>query len=608
MGGAGESEVDCGTFDTVKIRTKLFFALVLVVAGGTAGTLVLAERQFQSWVRTQVLDSFERDIDRLLESRQERLAEVRELATELAKHDVVARAIATEGSEVSEEDREAMQLAYTQSIRSTREDRGPASGREGAENGGKRPPLELPLMGVVSRNGDRVFLSRRRGRLAASWKDADEHFTGTEGEAIQVVGYGLMDDRAPGVSRVKEVVATPVKLDGEWAGWFFLGRDAGSREERVLAKYGARESWTGLWVDGEWFADGVEPGLSAMIEQRLDDALIASTEPVVFRWEDEPYLLLARELNPESPLGRGAQVAVFSLARLDDAVEHLRWGVAVLGGATLALTIVVAWWLSRRFSGPILRLVEATQKVREGNLDWKVPVTGTDEFATLAADFNRMTEDLSLKDKYHDLLGKTSDPVVARRLTEGSMALGGELRQAAVVFCDIRGFTAMTDGMAPSDVIQMLNHHMTAMTRVIHAHGGVVDKFVGDLVMGVFGAPVAREDDVARAAACATEMVRVRAELNAAMAEPVEIGVGLAAGEIVSGLMGSEDRLNYTVLGDRVNLAARLCALADSGEVLVDEQTARLLGDSVAKEPRGTMEVRGFRTAVGIWSLVAEAD
>ena len=605
---AGGSKVDCRTFDTVKIRTKLFLALVLVVAGGTAGTLVLAERQFQSWVRTQVLESFERDIGRLLESRQERLAEVREVAMKLAKHDVVARTIKSERSQVSEEDREVMQLAYTQAIRPMRGLRGQTAGREGSEGQAERPPLELPLMGVVGLDGDRVFLSRKRGRLAASWKDAGEHFAATEGEALQVVGYGLVDGRDPGEGRVKEVVVTPVEVDGEWAGWFFLGRDAGSREERVLAKFGARESWTGLWVDGEWFAEGVDPSLSSMIEKRLDGRLIESTDPVVFRWQDEPYLLLARELNPESPLGRGAQVAVFSLARLDDAVEHLRWGVALLGVATLLLTILVAWWLSRRFSGPILRLVEATQKVREGRLDWKVPVTGTDEFATLATNFNRMTEDLSLKEKYHDLLGKTSDPVVARRLTEGSMSLGGELRHAAVVFCDIRGFTAMTDGMAPSDVIHMLNHHMTAMTRVIHAHGGVVDKFVGDLVMGVFGAPVSREDDVARAAACATGMIRARAELNGAMGEPVEIGVGLAAGEIVSGLMGSEDRLNYTVLGDRVNLAARLCSLAGSGEVLVDEQTAELLGEDVAKEPRGTMEVRGFRSAVGIWSLVVEAD
>jgi class 3 adenylate cyclase len=364
-----------------------------------------------------------------------------------------------------------------------------------------------------------------------------------------------------------------------------------------------RDSWTGIWVDGEWFAEGVSPELDHVVEALVTDELISASAPRIFEWQGDRFLLLARELNPGSPLGRGVQVAVFSLARLDDAVGKLRWGVAMLGGASLLISVVVAWTMARRFSDPILRLVEATNKVREGDLSWKVAVRGKDEFATLAGDFNRMTEDLSLKERYRDLLGKTSDPSVADRLMEGSIQLGGEIRQAAVVFCDIRGFTAMTDGMAPGEVIDMLNDHMTAMTRVIHEHGGVVDKFVGDLVMAVFGAPISRDDDTDRSAACATAMIRTRAEMNAATGHPVEIGIGLAAGEIVAGLMGSEDRLNYTVLGDRVNLASRLCSLAGAGEVLVDGETAALLPPRFRAQARGTVEVRGFRDPVEIRAL-----
>jgi len=607
----------------LKIRWKLFLVLVLVVAGGTVGTLLLAERQFQTWVRSQVLESFQRDVDRLLDSRRDRLADAGILAKQLAGHEVVQRAVVSGGGEVSVASRAEIQNAYAAGLREMRREgngegagrrEGEASERRQGAGGARNPraeeaaraPVDLPLMGVVNSAGDRIFISQRRGRLAASWKDAEGYFQSDEAAGTQVVGYGLLDDRTPGTARVKEVVVTPVRVDGKWEGWFFLGRDAGSRDEKVLAKYGARDSWTGLWVDGEWFAEGetpVEPGLGEYVQGMLDEESIQSREPRLLEWGDERFLLLARELNPKSPLGKGAQVALFSLDRLDTAVTKLRWGVGVLGGVALILAVLVALWMSSRFSGPILRLVEATKKVREGELDWKVPVKGKDEFATLAVGFNRMTEDLSLKEKYRDLLSKTSDPVVAHRLTEGSLELGGELRQAAVVFCDIRGFTAMTDGMAPADVIHMLNDHMTAMTQVIYSHGGVVDKFVGDLVMGVFGAPVERLDDVPRAAACAADMVRVRAELNAEMAEPVEIGVGLAAGEIVSGLMGSEDRLNYTVLGDRVNLAARLCSLAETGEVLVDGITAEHLGEGFCLAPRGSMEVRGFRSSVAVYSL-----
>ena len=602
----------------MKIRWKLFVALVLVVAGGTAGTLFVAERQFQSWVRAQVLEAFQRDVEGLLDARQERLSEVGALSRKLAGHEVVQRVVTGRRSEVSTAERADVQLAYAAGLREMRREDDDVGGRQQRDlprlrdqRGVDAPRIaaELPLMGVVNLAGDRVFISKRRGRLASSWKEAEGYFRSDESEGEQVVGYGLLDERTPGASRVKEVVVTPVKVDGEWAGWFFLGRDAGSRDERILAKYGARDSWTGLWVDGEWFAEGeteVDPGLSQQVEALLGGGAISSAEPKLIEEKGVPYLLLVRELNPKSPLGKGYQVALFSLERLDEAVTRLRWGVALLGAVALMLAVVIALWLSSRFSGPILRLVEATEKVREGDLNWKVPVKGKDEFATLATGFNRMTEELSLKERYRDLLSKTSDPVVARRLTEGSLELGGEVRQAAVVFCDIRGFTAMTDGMAPAEVISMLNDHMTAMTRVIHEHGGVVDKFVGDLVMAVFGAPVGRPDDVVRAARCAIEMVRVRRSMNEELKVPVEIGIGLASGEIVSGLMGSQDRLNYTVLGDRVNLAARLCSLAAVGEVLVDGSTVEQLPEALRGRRHGGVEVRGFRSAVEIWSLAID--
>ena len=111
----------------------------------------------------------------------------------------------------------------------------------------------------------------------------------------------------------------------------------------------------------------------------------------------------------------GAQVAVFGLSRLDSAVEELRWRVGALGAFSLLVSIFVAWALSRRFSDPILRLVEATKKVREGDLGWQVAVRGKDELAELAGDFNRMTQDLSLKEKYR--IRDMNTPIIRMRLT-----------------------------------------------------------------------------------------------------------------------------------------------------------------------------------------------
>ena len=599
----------------MKIRWKLFVAFVLVVSGGTLGTLLVAEYEFREWVRAQVKESFERHVEQILAAREDRLAEVRAQSKRLSEHEVVHRVLAGSAERVQGPDLAALRLAYATERLVERPgmagDRDRS--RDGRRIGDEGLGMPLPLMGVLTRDRRTVLFSnhrlrldhQRRSRASASWSRPHDELEQLQGSRSQVVGYGLLDEALFG-DRVKEVVVTPVDIDGEWAGWFFLGRDARTQEERVLSRLGVMNSWTGVWVDGEWFAAGVKEGLKETVQSLVTPALLAKEEPEVFKWNDGRYLLVARVLNPGSPLGQGAQIAVFDLSRLDDAVEELRWAVVLLGLTVVLISIVVALALSRRFSTPILRLVEATRKVREGDLGWQVPVKGKDEFAVLADDFNRMTRDLSLKEKYRDLLGKTSDPSVAERLVEGSLELGGELRHATVVFCDIRGFTTMTDGMAPAAVIAMLNDHMTAMTRVIHEHGGVVDKFVGDMVMAVFGAPVARADDTVRAARCAIAMVRVRNEMNNTMDVPVEIGLGLATGEIVSGLMGSEDRLNYTVLGDRVNLAARLCSLAGEGEILVDGHTMEVLPEELRGKPHGSVEVRGFRAEVEIWSLATE--
>jgi class 3 adenylate cyclase len=266
----------------------------------------------------------------------------------------------------------------------------------------------------------------------------------------------------------------------------------------------------------------------------------------------------------------------------------------------------MAMILARRFSRPIDALVEGTRRVREGDFESTVHVASKDEFGMLASSFNGMIRDLGLKEKYHDLLGKTSDPGLVQSLLDGKIELGGDLHHAAVLFCDIRGFTAMTDGMNPSDVIRLLNDHMMAMTRVIHEHGGVVDKFVGDLVMAVFGLPLGREDDLQRALDCAVAMQIEREHLNRSGSPAIETGIGIAWGEVVAGMMGSPERMNYTVLGERVNLAARLCSAAGAGEVVTDRATVEAAGTPSRFERRNEQPMKGFKVPVEVWTVKAQ--
>ncbi len=185
--------------------------------------------------------------------------------------------------------------------------------------------------------------------------------------------------------------------------------------------------------------------------------------------------------------------------------------------------------------------------------------------------------------------------------------LGGELREATVLFCDIRGFTTLTEGMDPAEVIELLNEHMTALTAVVHARHGVVDKFVGDALIALFGVPRSAGDDARNAVVAARQMIAERRRLNAEGHRRIEIGIGIASGTVVAGCMGSADRLNYTVLGERVNLASRLSGRAAGMEVLIDDQTRRRLAHGVVVEALPPLQLKGFSAPVAAYRLTEAA-
>jgi class 3 adenylate cyclase len=197
-----------------------------------------------------------------------------------------------------------------------------------------------------------------------------------------------------------------------------------------------------------------------------------------------------------------------------------------------------------------------------------------------------------------------ADKDVAAQLMSGEVNLGGEVRQVSILFCDIRDFTPLTEQMPPSEVIQLLNEHMTVLTRVVYEYQGVVDKFVGDLIMAVFGAPSSYGNDVANAARCALRMMEERQKLNVSSRHQVQIGIGIASGQVLAGCMGSKDRLNYTVLGKRVNLASRLCGKAAPGQIIMDETTHESLKDVFRTNAISALDLKGFAGGVNAYELI----
>ena len=283
----------------------------------------------------------------------------------------------------------------------------------------------------------------------------------------------------------------------------------------------------------------------------------------------------------------------------------LRWKLLLAGAAAVPLSLIAAGLLSSGLAAPVKELVAATRRIAGGDYLTPTRVTASKELGQLATAFNDMSKGLVLKETYRSLLDVVSDPSVAETLLQSGLELGGEDREVSMIFCDICGFTKLSESRAPREVIAILNDHFTPLTQVITKHGGVVLHFVGDLVIGLFGAPADMEDHPLRAAACALEMIGERARLNEGSAFPIEMGIGLASGHVVAGRMGSRDRLIYSVIGARVNLASRLCSHATARQVIVDHETLAQIGPRAKTRPLGEVNFKNLSTPVTTYELLA---
>jgi adenylate cyclase len=189
---------------------------------------------------------------------------------------------------------------------------------------------------------------------------------------------------------------------------------------------------------------------------------------------------------------------------------------------------------------------------------------------------------------------------------------GGEKRTVAVLFGDIRGFTALAEEMRPDDLARLLSSYYRVMVEIVFRHGGTLDKFIGDAVMAQWGAPIATPTDADSALEAARELARGLEELNARLRAEhggapcpiLEMGFGLNYGEAFAGYVGAERRLEYTVIGDTVNTASRLCAEANAGEILITGEMRAALVKKPPMTERGTMELRGKSQPTAVYCVL----
>jgi len=277
--------------------------------------------------------------------------------------------------------------------------------------------------------------------------------------------------------------------------------------------------------------------------------------------------------------------------------------IAVGVATTLALELTVL--LSRSILRPITDLREATEAVLEGNFDVSVPVTTGDETGELAASFNAMVLGLAERERIREAFGTYLDRDVAEYILSDSFDKGGRELDVSILFTDVRGFTGFAAGSDAKDVVAALNRLFEVVVPIIADHGGHVDKFEGDGLLAVFGAPRPHPDHAVRAVRAAIEINRRVNEL--AEAGALRVGVGVNTGRVVAGSIGGAGRLNFSVIGDAVNVAARVEGMTREIDrpVLLTEATAAALGRSLELLPQGAFELRGVAEPVELLAPAA---
>jgi class 3 adenylate cyclase len=284
--------------------------------------------------------------------------------------------------------------------------------------------------------------------------------------------------------------------------------------------------------------------------------------------------------------------------------DAARLGIGVISGFAVLLVVgyPVIGLLSDSVVAPITALEEATGRVARGDFDVRVPVTSTDESGRLSRSFNDMVAGLAEREKLRETFGAYVDPEIAEHILKEGTNLGGEQVEVTVMFLDVRDFTGFAERSDAEDVVAALNRLWECVVPIVHDHQGHVDKFVGDGLLAVFGAPRRREDHADQAVRAALRIVEgVRRDLD----EELEIGVGLNSGSVVAGNVGGAGRLEFSVIGDAVNVAARVeAATRETGDaILITDATRSLLSEDVELEPRGDIPLKGKSEPVPLYGL-----
>lgn len=311
----------------------------------------------------------------------------------------------------------------------------------------------------------------------------------------------------------------------------------------------------------------------------------------------------------------GHALISLSVASIHASFERTAQVLLLATLAMMVLGVLIAAWMSRRIAKPVEELVHASDKLASGNYDVQIETRRRDELGKLSAAFNRMARSLREKSQMEGVLSRfVADDVAQAMLSDlDKVDVGCTSVDASVLFVDIVGFTELSENSSSEEIVELLNEYFAYFTVCGRLFFGTVDKFIGDCAMLIFGAPKKNPDHRFNAIACASVMLRLLEQINVVRRErgqrEVQVRIGVNSGEMMAGIVGGSQRMEYTVVGDTVNIASRLSRIAEPGEMVVGEAVSRdpSLRDRVSFTAGEEVAVRGRKGSVRTYKVAAIA-
>lgn len=356
----------------------------------------------------------------------------------------------------------------------------------------------------------------------------------------------------------------------------------------------------------EVIASTLPPDWQAILAEQLGVNSAGFNQLQRINFNNEDFTTLLRRLYGEA--GDGLQIAAViqrSYAENNANVVEFRRLLIQFYLLVFVVSLLAVLVLARSVTNPLSKLAHVVRRIEEGDYNRVAEVNSRDEIGELARSVNAMARGLLEKEKVRDLLGKVVSHQIAEQLLNNPVELGGEERVVTILFSDIRGFTSYCEGLPPQQVLTELNRVLSLISNIVETHAGVVDKYNGDAVMALFGAPIQSAEDASNAMTASLEIIAALQQLGSTLSACVGVNTGL----VVAGNLGSSNRLNYSVIGDAVNLAARLESLTRLYNVanIVSAASMQAAPEFVYRE-LDVVRVAGKTEPVRIFELLGRAD